>query len=155
MMLPLCIRMICLDTLRPMPEPFGLVVKKGTKILAATSAGYAAAVVGHVDGHLLGLGTIGGYDDLPVRFSGHGMSGVFQQIQHHLSDQVLVGIDQQIARSNTKPNGSIFLLHVRFGQFRHALEKRFYIERRGPGSRNAGYLAIGFHEADQGSCRSN
>lgn len=39
MMLPLCIRMICLDTLRPMPEPFGLVVKKGTKILAATSAG--------------------------------------------------------------------------------------------------------------------
>ena len=77
------------------------------------------------------------------------MSGVFQQIQHHLSDQVLVGIDQQIARGNAKPDGSIFLSRVRFGQFRHALKKRLYIERREPGSRNAGHLAIGFHEADQ------
>ena len=38
-MLPLCRRMICRDTLKPIPDPFSFVVKNGMKMLAATSGG--------------------------------------------------------------------------------------------------------------------
>lgn len=68
MMLPLCIRMICLDTLRADARAVRLGRKERNENIGRHIGRYAAAVVGHVDGHLLGLGTIGGTTISPSGF---------------------------------------------------------------------------------------
>ena len=114
------------DTLNPMPDPQGLVVKNGVKILSKTSAGIAPPLLLDVDPYGL-VGCDARRDsDAAFAASVHRLSGILQQVHYHLLDQPLTGIDQQIGRLDIEPD-PIGCPRQQHGPFKHPtyLEGRF------------------------------
>jgi hypothetical protein len=98
-MSPWWLRRMRLAIDRPRPVPSGRPLRKLSKMLFAQRLGNAGAGVGHIDGRVGGVAAIhrgSGDDDRAA--GGHRLGGVEEQVEQHLLDLALVGIDDERAR---------------------------------------------------------